>query len=161
MAEQETTDAAFDRGETLVRGLTAVTLVYADLEEAVALLRRAFGTAGGVEACLSPGAAAGVGPADEGAPAELDPDRVVARTQGVVVRQMGGSAFLWRPEGTAIWQLNIVAAAVWALLDIPGSAREIAETLAEVFPDVPGDRLLADTGALLQSLIEVDFAAVA
>jgi hypothetical protein len=161
MAEQETTEAAFVRGEALVRGLTTVTLVYADLEEAVALLRRAFGTDAGLDTCLTPGAPEKAGQGEDAPEATLDPDLVVERSEGVVVRRMGGSAFLWRPEGTAIWQLNTVAAGVWALLDIPGSAREIAETLSEVFPDVPGDRLLADTGALLQSLIEVDFATTA
>jgi hypothetical protein len=158
MAEQETPDAAFARGRTLVEGLTAVTLVYSDLEEAVALLRRAFGTAEGLAACLSGGTPPEPAPsrAEDGAP--MDPDAVVARAHGVTVRRLGGSAFLWRPEGTAIWRLNAVAAAVWAMLDIPGSAREIGETLGEVFPDEPVERLVADVAALLGGLVDAEFA---
>ena len=169
MAEHETPDAAWERGVALVRGLEAVTLVYADVEEAVALLRRAFGTAEGLGECLSTGAIPP--PEDEIAPGARPPrvagagpfeaDVVVHRAPDVVVRRMGGSAFLWCPEGTAIWHLNAVAAAVWALIEIPGSARDVAETLAEVFPQVPFAALLADVAGLIEGLVNAGFAIAA
>lgn len=161
MAEQDTPDMAFARGRRLLGGLRAATLVYADLEEAVALLRRACGSAEGWEVALSEGAP----PPAEAAAAEptvaLDADVVVARAAGVAVRRLGGSVFLWRPDGTAIWQLNAVAAAVWAMLDIPGSAREIAGTLGEVFPDVPPEALVADVARLMDGLVAAEFAVAA
>jgi hypothetical protein len=163
MAEQETPDQAFARATALMRGLRAFTLVYSGLEEAVALLRRAFGAGRDADACLTPGEPEPVVPdtntgKSEIAPqAALKPDVVVARAPGVAVRRMGGSAFLWRPEGTAIWQLNPVAAVVWALLDIPGSAQEIGAALADVFPQVPRDVLTADVATLLDGLVGEDF----
>jgi hypothetical protein len=160
MADQATPDAAFARGAALIGGMTCLRLVYADLEEAVALLRRAFAADGGLEGLVAEEPAV---PAEETARtrAAFDPDAVVARTEGVAVRRLGSSAFLWRPEGTMIWQLNPIAAAVWALLEIPGSAREIAEALAEVWTDVPGETLLADVVDLLDGLVAEDFAEMA
>jgi hypothetical protein len=168
MAEQETPDAAWERGAALLRGLEAVTLVYADVEEAVALLERAFGAAGGVEACLSPGVppppdddiAPGARPPAATGGAVFDVDTVVHWAGDVVVRRMGGSAFLWSPGGTAIWHLNTVAAAVWALIEIPGSARELAEALAEVYPQVPFGDLLADVAGMVEGFVAAGFALV-
>jgi hypothetical protein len=163
MAEQETPDEAFDRASVLLQKLQAFTLVYSDLEEAVALLRRAFGAGRDVQDCLTPGEAEpDVAESDDvgamvAGDAALEPDIVMARSPGVAIRRMGGSAFLWRPDGIAIWHLNPVAAGVWALLDIPGSAREIGASLAEVFPQVPLETLVADVAILLDGLAEEGF----
>lgn len=157
MAEHDSAEETFARGAALLGGLTAVTLVYSDLEEAVALLRRAFGPGGTLDACVTPGAPE-PGEVEAELPAERpDPDLTLARARGVAVRRMGGAAYLWRPDGTMIWHLNPVAAAVWALLDIPGSAREIAEALAEVFADVTEERLLSDVADLMGRLFEEGF----
>jgi len=163
MAEQETPEEAFRRAAAILTDLEAVTLVYADLEEAVALLARAFGTADGLETCVTqgtpePAAGAVTEPATT---APLGPDVTVARNPGVAVRRLGRSAFLWQPGGTTIWQLNPVAVAVWTLLEIPGSAREIAEALAEVFAGVPMEALLADVAWLMDGLVAEGFAAAA
>jgi hypothetical protein len=56
--------------------------------------------------------------------------------------------------------LNTVAAAVWALIEIPGSARELAEALAEVYPQVPFGDLLADVAGMVEGFVAAGFALV-
>jgi hypothetical protein len=161
MAEQETPGGAFARASGMLRGVRTLRLVYADLEDAVALLGRAFGTARGLGACLT---AAGAEPGpDRAAPpaareADFDPDRKVVRTPGVAMRRRGGSAFLWHPGGAAIWQLNPVAHAVWAMLDRPDSARGIATALADVFAGVPERQLCGDVARLIGGLVSAGLA---
>jgi hypothetical protein len=55
-----------------------------------------------------------------------------------------------------VWTLNPVARAAWELLEEPASAADLAELLAEVFPDVAPDRLRADMAALLGGLARAD-----
>jgi hypothetical protein len=54
--------------------------------------------------------------------------------------------------------MNPVAEMAWTALEIPGSARDVADTLADLFPDEPPDRILADTAALLARLADHDLA---
>lgn len=125
-----------------------LTLVYSDLEEAVALLRRAFTGArdAGIAPPLPPAAP------EAAAAAEIDPDAPWHRAEDAVIRRVGGSAFLWRPEDTTLWHMNRVAEMVWAALEVPGSARDLAETLTDLFPGTPEARILADVSALLATL---------
>jgi hypothetical protein len=74
------------------------------------------------------------------------------RDAGVAVRLIGTAAVLWRPGDAMLWQLNPVARAAWALMEDPISADEIAELMAELFPDVGQDRLRADIARLLGQL---------
>jgi hypothetical protein len=63
----------------------------------------------------------------------MDPDQVFKRAPTAALRRVGQSAFLWQAGEHTIWRLNRVGQAVWALLEIPGNARELAHSLAEVF----------------------------
>jgi hypothetical protein len=144
---------AFALAEATARAARCLTLVYADLEDAVALLRRAL-LGDGVEIAppLPPA------PAGDLPNRPADPDTVWSRADDAVIRRVGASAFLWRPADTTLWQMNPVAEMAWTALEIPGSARDVADTLADVFPDEPPDRILADTAALLARLADHDLA---
>jgi hypothetical protein len=95
----------------------------------------------GDELPLSPKSEAGAVPAQ--------PDQVWQRQTGIAIRRHGASSFLWRPGSPMIWQLNTGAGAVWTLLEIPGSAIELAEALSEIFPEIPRDQLVSDIAGLL------------
>jgi hypothetical protein len=154
IAGPEGPEAVFAAARALAAGLTGLRLVYADLEEAVALLARAFPADGRAVADAVPLAAALPALAE---PTEVAPLPVAAttrfrRARGTATRRMGAAAFLWRPGEAMLWHLNPTAQAIWALLDRPASAATLARDLAEVFPDAPKDRLLPDTCALLGAL---------
>ncbi len=143
---------AFGLARAAARRAQCLTLVYSDLEEAVALLRRAF--TGARDADIAP-------PLPPATPetaevAGIDPDTPWHRTGDAVIRRVGGSSFLWRPGDTTLWQMNRMAEAVWAALEIPGSARDVAEILADLFPGTPEARILADVSALLATLADRD-----
>ncbi|CAM3194873.1 PqqD family peptide modification chaperone [Paracoccus nototheniae] len=146
-------ERAFALGRHLVGQLACLRLVYADLEEATALLRRAF--AGDAPACgrlpLAP-PLPGSPSAPTRSPTPLPPDLVAAQSAGLKLRRMGDGAFLWSPGAPRLWHLNPIGHAVWALLELPGSARDLAQTLSEVFPAIPETQLTADIAALLGDL---------
>jgi hypothetical protein len=140
--------AAFDAAQALAAGLVCARLVYSNLDAATALLRRAFGTAP-----IDPGIE--LGPALSPALARIPPVPAHARFRratGAVLRRHGDAAFLWHSADAEVWQLNAVAHAVWAMLEQPGSAAEMADALAEVFTTVSPARLRADVADLLGSL---------
>lgn len=151
---------AFALARDLAARLTCLRLVYADLEQAVALLRQAFAPDAGPETNV-PLAPALPDPlhAPDRTAAPVAQGRRLAQRADVVVRRMGAGAFLWTPRATTIWHLNPVAHAVWTLLELPGSAADLAETLAEVFPEVGRDRLTRDVAALLGDLLAEGFVA--
>lgn len=158
MADLLTPDRAFQKASMLISDINCVRLIYDDLEDAVALLRQAFDAPGPLESRVAVGPEIPVLPPAIHDPSRLSRDERVRRNDGVAVRRLGASAFLWHPDGTVIWQLNPVAAAVWALLEIPGSARDLAEVLSDLFPEVPTETLTEDIVSLLQGLVEADFA---
>lgn len=156
MSDLCTAEAAFDRLSDLLTGITCLRLVYSDLEDAVALIRRAFG--GSAPLCPDiRGLPALPGPATA-TPRHGAPHRAAdipwSRKADVIIQAKGQSAFLWQPGTQVIWHLNPLGLAVWTLLEIPGSARDVAMVLSEVFPDQDEQRLVADVGALLQALAE-------
>lgn len=151
-------ESALDMATQLLGRLTVVRMVYSDLEDAVALLRRTFapGKAGpGVPVeseLLQP-----LTPLPDVAVLPVDPARIWRQRPGTGVRHIGGSAFLWSPAGTTVWHLNPIAHAIWAALAIPGSVTEMGDLLAELFPDILGESLLADVGSLIAGLACEDF----
>ncbi|MBL4918343.1 PqqD family protein [Szabonella alba] len=165
LVEQSITDFAHAAGayataERILDGVPVLRLVYEDLEDAVRLLRRAFGGP-----CLMPKdleigpplppVAAEDGPQDRADP--VDPDAVWRRAPGMAVRVLGNSAFLWWPGDGMLWQLNPTARAIWAMLELPGSARDFAEALSTLFPDIGQDRLEADCTLLMAELAAEGF----
>lgn len=162
MIEQNMADPG-ENGEALARftdlaaGMCCLRLVYADLEEAVALLRRAFdqpalpGTADGmaVVAALPP-------VHDQTAAASLPPaDLALTRHRAAAVgmRRLGPEICLWRPGQGGTFALNAVATAVWTLLDEPITGHEIAAILSNVFPDVDHELIASDVASLLAGLM--------
>jgi len=170
MIEQNMADPG-EHGEALARisdmaeTLCCLRLVYADLEEAVALLRAAFdravlpGEAGGhaVAAALPPAAAliarAGLPPADL--------SLVRQRNPLAGMRRLGSEMCLWRPGQGGTFALNAVATAVWTLLEEAITGTEIAAILSEAFPQVPAEVIQGDVAALLAALDAAGLAIVA
>lgn len=162
MSDLRTADDALARLTALLTGVTCLRLVYSDLEGAVALIRAAARAEAGAGAGTGAATPLAVHPALPETPmgtlprARLDPAIAWARHPDAMIQTRGTSAFLWKPGTQVIWHMNTLALAVWTLLEIPGSAEEIAQVLA---PRFSGQRLVtvtADVNALLQSLAAED-----
>ena len=152
-------ETAFSAVDRILSGLPVLHLVYDDLEEAVVLLRHAFGgeTILPDDLPIGPPVAGDMRPSDADPPEPVALDAVWRRVAGIGLRSSGQSAFLWWPGDGMLWQLNPTGRAIWTLLDIPGSAQEIAEALAELYPAVPRSRLEADCALLLSQLAAQGF----
>lgn len=154
----ESADGAVAALDLLLSRLVCLRLVYSDLEDAVALLRRAFGHS----ALPDPAApvaptAPFVPPMPDDAPEPVHPDQRWTRADAVAVRRIGSVAVLWRPGEAAVWQLNIVAHAVWEILgEGAASAHELAAVLAGVFPQEDPARLCHDLCRLFAGLAAED-----
>lgn len=154
MSDLVSADAAIARMSALMARITCLRLVYSDLEDAVGLLRGAFQTD------TPAGVAAPVGPAlppamrQDMPAAQMDPAVCWTRETDISLQTMGDSAFLWKPGTRMIWRMNALARAVWAMLEIPGSANEIGAFLAGHFDDKQESTIIADVNALLQALAE-------
>lgn len=152
MSNLQTADAAFARLTDLLDRIICLRLVYSDLEEAVELIRQAFGSAAPVATEVY------IGPVlqqiNAGALPRADMPAALcwSRNPEVIVQTKGDSAFLWLPGKSRIWHMNLLARAVWTLLEIPGTARDIGQLLAEHFPDTGETALIGDVTALLQAL---------
>lgn len=81
---------------------------------------------------------------------------------GVIFRQDEDGGFLARDEETAgrdgrVFRLNGMGCALWQLWEEPGNDAELAGLLAEVFPQVPPERIRRDVTALRQRLCAAGF----
>lgn len=156
MADLQSAEHAYDQLTNLLGQITCLRLVYSDLEQAVALIRHAFGG----QAVPAPDVV--IGPAVAKAPSkclpqtDLPADIRWSRRPDVTLQTKADAAFLWLPGRQVIWHMNALALAVWTLLEIPGSARDIGQVLAEHFPDQDAASLTDDVNALLQALAKND-----
>jgi hypothetical protein len=155
MADPGDGSATFDRVTELAGSLVCLKLVYADLEEAVALIRRAFGGTNPYSTDVDvgppiPSPRLGV---REPAP-PVSSEQYWRRNGYVAIRRMGEDTFLWHAAHQSYFRLNPVAAAVWTLLDAPDSAFGLAETLSEAFPEEDPARIVDDVALLLGALAE-------
>lgn len=141
--------AALDMVQRIGSGLVSARLVYSDVEDAVRVIRAAFASQPRGEMQLDPPIAP---PADH--PAQVSPETRFRRAVAARTRRASAGVFLWRPGDGGRWHLNPMAEAVWTMLEIPGSARDLAQVLAEAYPAMPPGRLLADICALLAPLAE-------
>ena len=138
----------FERVTQMAESLACLKLVYSDLEDAVALLRQAFGGAG-LDASggdIAPALPATLEPVTH-PPARLD--QCFRRSQNVAIRAVDADLFLWHATEHSYFHLNMVARAVWTLLEEPVSGQEIADILCEGFPETPRAVIEADVAALL------------
>jgi len=141
-------EAHYDRIDSLVQGLTCLTLVYSDLEDAVALVRDTF------DAAPNPQLPDPLGPAiplidpDEAAePADMT--KVFAQAGDVVTRKIGSDLFLWQMQDRNFFSLNPVGGAVWALIKDPQSGTSLVSTLVDAFPNTPAKQIEHDIAKLL------------
>ena len=119
--------------QALLGKITCVRLVYSNLEEAVQLLRKAFDGKEAINPDLQVKPAQGWVPPTPETHSLADTGRVFKRAPTAALRRIGQSAFLWQAGEHTLWRLNTEGQAVWALLEMPGNARELAHSLAEVF----------------------------
>jgi hypothetical protein len=147
---QEAGDAAahLARVTALAEAVPCLRLVYADLEEAVATIRAAFGAAGGLDG-VRPAARRRAGMARRVAVVPVDPGQPLRRDPMAAPRRGRTGLWLVRRGGAGAFHLNPVAGAVWDLLAEPMTGDEIAAALAEVFPGVAPGRIAADVAGLL------------
>jgi hypothetical protein len=138
----------FDQVTRLAQNLLCLKMVYSDLEDAVDLLRRAFG------ADVLPAPDETVAPALPALieavvhpPASLS--QRYRRSPQVAVRAVQEDLFLWHAAEYSYFHLNIVARAIWTLLEDPITGTEIAEVLSEAFTDADPARIAVDVAALL------------
>ncbi|MFE3839600.1 PqqD family protein [Pseudogemmobacter sonorensis] len=144
---------AFERVRALTAEATCLRLVYSDLDEAAALITGLFAEGGRPPADFAPAPALPPAPAEPFARA-VPADHPFRRAPQARLRRHGGAAFLWRPGEAMLWELNPIGHLLWQMLETPGSAADLAEVLAEAFPDVAPDRILQDTARLLAALEE-------
>ncbi len=79
-------------------------------------------------------------------------DGLLCRAPGLAVRTIHGRPFIGNDEDGAIFALDGVGAAVWALLDEPITLAEITEALTETFPEVAPPVIRADVAAFALNL---------
>ncbi|MEX1235302.1 MAG: PqqD family protein [Roseovarius sp.] len=144
-------EAHYDRISSLAEGLVCLTLVYCDLEEAVALVRSTFWATEIPRHETPLGPALPVEEPDERAqPADLSAH--YARAGDVITRRIGDDTFLWQMKGRNFFSLNPIGGAIWTLLELPQSGTDIATTLHEVFPETPAPSINHDVAKLLGQL---------
>lgn len=71
---------------------------------------------------------------------------------GLSVTLVDGDAFIVNPENDAIFHLNALGRALWALLAHPQTVTELGQTVAEAFPDTPRATVMADTKTFIETL---------
>ncbi|MFZ0097572.1 MAG: PqqD family protein [Gemmobacter sp.] len=140
------------RLSALAAQVAGYRLLYDDIEDAVALIRRSFGGAGlpdiaPPDALPEPDGVSASGPLQ---PADIA--QVWSRMPGVTVRRIGGQACLWGIDGGGVFVLNALAAAIWQALEHPVSGLDLADALAEAFPDAAPEQIALDLGQLFAHL---------
>lgn len=142
-----------DRLHGLAAGVPCLRLEYSDVEDATALLTRAFAHWPPRDLQLLPARPEVVPPPplDEAPPP--DPARRYRRRGDVAVRRVGGELFLTQAEERRILRLNQIGAAVWTLLARAATPRAIARDLAIAFPDVDREAIEADVLRLVGTMI--------
>lgn len=88
-------------------------------------------------------------------------DPVMARTVGVFEYQVEDDSFLASPLGASIFRLNLLASAVWRLLETPMRPSELLDIVCLAFPEEDGGRIRRDIMNLLTSLSIEHFIQVA
>lgn len=145
-----TAELAFDHATAVVAGLPVARLVYSDLDEAAALVCDQLGPTRTPDFSDLPTIPALVPelPQDQPPPSTT----VFTRHPDVILRRVGKLSWLWLPGDGMLWEMNRVSLAIWAMLEFPGNAGDLASALAEVFADIPPTQLAADVGAVLESM---------
>ena len=152
-----------DRSQRLTAEKPCWHLRYARLDDALAVLRRAFDETG--EGYCCPGRAqeaSRASVAEKITPAPDKPrtrplrrrasDSKFVRRPGVLIRQGQGEYFLVQETGNEIFHLNALGRAVWELLAEPLSEAEAVALIASVFPETPQAQIERDVVHLFMAL---------
>ena len=83
---------------------------------------------------------------------EMALDGIFRQAPGLAVRTLHGRPFIGDDTNGAIFALDGIGGAIWALLEEPIGPAEIAAVLAEAFPAVPPATIQADVAAFLHDL---------
>lgn len=129
----------------------AFRLTYSDLADAVTHLQAAFANWPDAGPEMPPGTARTFRKAAfYFTPAAIDPaSQAIRQRPGFGAAMIGAVLYLADAEGRAIHRMDPLASAIWALLEDPITAQEIAELLVEAFPDAGADRIATDLRRLL------------
>lgn len=92
-----------------------------------------------------------------GCNAALEPHQLVSRVVGVFECEADGNSFLASPEGSSIFRLNLLASAIWRLLETPMCSTEAVEIVQNAFADQDSDKVCRDVLELMQSLLDKGF----
>jgi hypothetical protein len=139
----------------ILTGVTCLELVYSDLEEAVEALGRLLGTAGNTTGAPVVAQARRRRRAAGGGRARgVADDLPLRRDPLAALRPAPTGVWLVRRNAGGLVHLNAVGAAVWDLLDDGATGAEIADALAEVFPQVDAAQIRADVAGLLGQMME-------
>lgn len=146
-------DTTLDRAESLLGRIAVCRLVYSDLEEAVALLARAYPADAKWPAVPPDPTLPDASPERTGAP-PLALDVTVVQRSNVFARTVGDAVFLSTPEDQEVHELNPVGAAAWRYLSEPATGAEIAQALALAFPEADTEAVAEDIAGLLGALVD-------
>lgn len=144
---------ALARAEALIGTRPALRLVYSDLEDAVVILRQAFGQPDLLPETLDIVPSRPLIQKSLVREVPVDPGQVWQRTDDVQLQTRGSAGFLVRADSPTVWTLDQTALAVWLMLEQPGNAQDMAAAMVEVFPDEPPRRLTRDIARLLAGLL--------
>ena len=136
----------------LAAGMVALRLVYDDLDQAAALLRKVLASPQAL-AALSPDP-----PLPEAEAPGADPLPPAAmglcwqRMPGLATRRLGRGLALWSPDTGCGLALNVTGAALWQMLARPVTGWDLTEALCAAFPDVSPIRITADVASALGAM---------
>lgn len=126
-------------------------LSYSGLADAVACLEAAFAQWPDPDPIAAPGPAVTFRSAefDHLARGTRSAGAPLGQRRGTVAHSIGDRLYLADAKGRAIHRMDPLAAAIWAVLEVPTSSQGIEALLADAFPEVSRDQIAADLGRLL------------
>lgn len=90
---------------------------------------------------------------------DFDTSRV-QRHPDAQFREVGDEVFLVHPDGEQIYNLNVMAGALWRLLENPITGREMAEVVSAAFPVMAPAMVESDVRTVLNDLLVRGFARI-
>jgi hypothetical protein len=148
-------DIVLARIERLALQCPSLLLRYDRLSDACALLNEvAAGDLASTHAALRCGAPS-IAPAEiTSRPASLPAGRIVRSNEVVLRSTADGGAFLADRTGGGIFALDALGAAIWDALAAPVAPLDLADELADAYPQVERARIEADLAGLISRLME-------
>jgi len=92
-----------------------------------------------------------------GRTATLESNQLVRRATHVFECEADGNSFLASPASASIFRLNLLASAIWRLLETPMRLTEVVEIVQAAFPDQDSNTVRLDVLGLIKSLVDGNF----